>query len=323
MIQTERLTLLPLTLEQLQLHVENSTRLEESLGLVPGHREVTEPLLSIITHFTIPRLKDPDLNPLFQTIWIGWDRETGQIVADAKFKGEPDEEGVVEIGYGTYPAFQRRGYMTEMVGGLMAWASEQPGVRRIMADTDADNLASQRVLQKNGFRFVEETEGLLWWERTVAFDSATVKLFAFDEAGYLQPYDIINADRRSVELAFVTNPVRVRIWNQFLAFQISLQKHHVFLREIWLAGSFISKKERPNDLDLVVFVETNHLNKNYLELDNLRIAYPLLHIFYAEYAFKDTELGKSINQIEKFKWFTLFSAKGGRPKGFVNLKLAA
>ncbi len=171
MIETSRLTIVPLSLNQLRLHVENSTRLETSLGLVPGHRAVVEPLLSIITHFTVPRLKDPDLNPLYHTVWIGIDRQTRQIVADAKFKGEPDETGTVEIGYGTYPAFQRRGYMSEIVGGLVDWISRQPDVRRIMADTDEDNLASQRVLQKNGFLYVEQLDGLIWWERKIVSES--------------------------------------------------------------------------------------------------------------------------------------------------------
>lgn len=167
MIQTPRLTIRPLTLEQLQLHVADSTGLEASLGLQPGHREVTEPLLSVITHFTVPRLKDPALDPLYHTIWIAVDRDRQQIVADAKFKGEPDETGTIEIGYGTYPAFQGQGYMTEMVRGLLGWAFAQPGVLRVMADTDADNLASQRVLQKVGFRFMEKTDDLLWWEYPV------------------------------------------------------------------------------------------------------------------------------------------------------------
>lgn len=175
MIETKRLTIQPLSLDQLRLHITDNTQLERVLDLLPGHREVAEPLLSIIRHFTLHRLKDPDLDPLYHTLWIGWDRRTRQIVADAKFKGEPDETGTVEIGYGTYPTFQGQGYMTEMVGGLVDWARQQLSVLRVMADTDADNLASQRVLQKNGFQFVEETEGLLWWERTFERQSINLK----------------------------------------------------------------------------------------------------------------------------------------------------
>ncbi|CCH51359.1 GCN5-related N-acetyltransferase [Fibrisoma limi BUZ 3] len=164
MINTRRLTLVPLTLQQLQLHVADSHRLEQTMGLLPGHRQVTEPLLSIIVHFTVPRLKDPAFDPIFHTIWIAIDREKRQIVADAKFKGEPDETGTVEIGYGTYPAFQRLGYMSEMVSGLLAWAKQQSDIRRVVADTDVENVASQKVLEKNGFRLFGRVEHLLWWE---------------------------------------------------------------------------------------------------------------------------------------------------------------
>ncbi|MFD2571425.1 GNAT family N-acetyltransferase [Spirosoma soli] len=164
MIETSRLTIVPLTLDQLQLHVADNTRLEQALGLRPGHRTVVEPLLSVITHFTIPRLKDSSFDPLYHTIWIAIDRQKRQIVADAKFKGEPDETGTVEIGYGTYPAFQRQGYMSEIVGGLVEWASQQPAVQRVVADTDAENVASQKVLEKNKFVMFGRVENMLWWE---------------------------------------------------------------------------------------------------------------------------------------------------------------
>ncbi len=164
MIETQRLTLMPLSIDQLRLHVADNAQLEASLGLVPGHREVDAFLLSVITHFTVPRLKDPTTNPLYHTIWVAVDRATRQIVADAKFKGEPDEDdATVEIGYGTYPAFQGRGYMTEIVGGLLSWASQQPGIERVVADTEAGNVASQRVLEKNGFSQFARIDDMLWW----------------------------------------------------------------------------------------------------------------------------------------------------------------
>ena len=167
MIETQRLTLLPLSLDQLRLHIADNAQLEASLGLLPGHRQVDAYLLSVITHFTVPRLKDPATNPLYHTIWIAIDRTTRQIVADAKFKGEPDEDdATVEIGYGTYPAFQGRGYMTEMVGGLLQWASQQPGIERVVADTDVNNRASQRVLEKNGFTQFTTVDNMVWWTYT-------------------------------------------------------------------------------------------------------------------------------------------------------------
>ncbi|SFD49929.1 GNAT family N-acetyltransferase [Spirosoma endophyticum] len=164
MIETARLTLIPLTLNQLQLYVTDNYRLEQVLGLKKKHREVVEPMVSIVTYFTIPRLKDPANDPLFHTMWMAIDREKQCFVAEAKFKGEPDETGTVEIGYGTYPALQRKGYMSEMVAGLVQWAGQQPDVLRVVADTETENVASQKVLEKNEFTLFDRIENMLWFE---------------------------------------------------------------------------------------------------------------------------------------------------------------
>lgn len=165
MVDTPRLTLIPLTVDQVRLHIMGGTCLEEEFGVRPGHREVTEPLLSIIKAFTIPFLQNPARQPIYDTIWVALDRELNQFVADAKFKGAPDDEQTVEIGYGTYPAFQRRGYMTEIVGGLTAWGLSQPGVDRVTAETALTNTASQAVLLNNQFVLFEQDDYVCWWER--------------------------------------------------------------------------------------------------------------------------------------------------------------
>ena len=54
--------------------------------------------------------------------------------------------------------------MTEMVCGLVKWASQQPEVQRVVADTQAENVASQKVLEKSGFRLFDQIEDMLWWE---------------------------------------------------------------------------------------------------------------------------------------------------------------
>ena len=167
MLETRRLTIIPLSLEQLRLYITDNHQLEASLGLQKGYRTVTEPVLSIVIYFTIPRLQDPALDPLFHTLWLAIDRQKQQFVAEAKFKGEPDETGAIEIGYGTYPGLQRQGYMSEMVTGLVEWAGQQPGVQRVVADTEAENVASQKVLEKTGFRLFDRIEDMLWWEYKV------------------------------------------------------------------------------------------------------------------------------------------------------------
>lgn len=63
----------------------------------------------------------------------------------------PPAAGVVELGYGIVPSHQGRGYATEAVKAMVALAWSDPQVRAVTANTDLDNIASQRVLEKAGF----------------------------------------------------------------------------------------------------------------------------------------------------------------------------
>ena len=97
------------------------------------------------------------------------DRREWVAVGQIGFKSQPDD-GVVEIGYGINPSYQNRGYATEMVEALTAWALAQPTVSRVVAECRKDNDASIRVLDKSGFerigqRFDEEDGALIVWER--------------------------------------------------------------------------------------------------------------------------------------------------------------
>lgn len=74
----------------------------------------------------------------------------GTRVGDFCFKGL-GSDGMVEIGYGVAPEYQGNGYATEMTKAAAAWARRQPGVTRVEAETDPQNSASQRVLEKAGF----------------------------------------------------------------------------------------------------------------------------------------------------------------------------
>ncbi len=62
-----------------------------------------------------------------------------------------DEFGSTEIGYGIAEDHQGCGYATEAVSALVDWALNQPGVSCVTAETEASNIASQRVLEKSGF----------------------------------------------------------------------------------------------------------------------------------------------------------------------------
>jgi RimJ/RimL family protein N-acetyltransferase len=96
------------------------------------------------------------------THWGHWqvvERSSGLVIGGIGFLAPP-AAGAVEIGYGIVPSHQGRGYATDAVRAIVRWASAQRSVTEIVAGTDGDNLASQRVLEKVGFRCVERGDDI-------------------------------------------------------------------------------------------------------------------------------------------------------------------
>ena len=83
----------------------------------------------------------------------------GLVIGDCGSYAWPDEEGVVEIGYGVAEPFRRKGYATEAVAGMCRWLRAEAGAIAITATSvDAGNHASRRVLEKLGFARVDESD---------------------------------------------------------------------------------------------------------------------------------------------------------------------
>lgn len=84
-------------------------------------------------------------------------RETGAMIGHCGFHGppgmahlEPYLPGGVELGYTVYPALRGRGYATEAVRGLMAWAAAQ-GVPGFVLSIASDNAPSLAIARRLGF----------------------------------------------------------------------------------------------------------------------------------------------------------------------------
>ncbi|HEX9342524.1 MAG TPA: GNAT family N-acetyltransferase [Actinomycetota bacterium] len=80
--------------------------------------------------------------------------EEGLVVGDIGFHGPPDPVRSVTIGYGLAAPARGHGYVTEALRALIAWAMAQPEVRRVEGDAVHANLASQRVMERAGMRYV-------------------------------------------------------------------------------------------------------------------------------------------------------------------------
>ena len=93
-------------------------------------------------------LKHPDQWDWY-AIWM-IELQDGPHIGELCFKGLA-ADGIAEIGYGISEAYQNNGYATEAVKAVLEWAFSHPEVAAVEAETDPENAASKRVLEKCGF----------------------------------------------------------------------------------------------------------------------------------------------------------------------------
>jgi GNAT superfamily N-acetyltransferase len=90
------------------------------------------------------------------TVWLVVRRTDQRIVGDLGTHGPPDGEGCVEIGYSLAPSSRGEGIGTAAVAALVRCIAAVPAVRRITAVTGAQNTASRRLLERQGFRLTDQ-----------------------------------------------------------------------------------------------------------------------------------------------------------------------
>lgn len=163
MLETTRLRIVPLRVEQFRLLLSGTDKMEEALGLSPSNMHLDEHTQQAMEGLFQKLLEHQD-EYFWYTSWQIILKSENKSIASACFMEEPNENSVVEIGYGTNASYQRKGYMTEAVLVICEWALDQPKVKVVIAETDRDNYASQKVLQRCGMKLYAETDDSLFWK---------------------------------------------------------------------------------------------------------------------------------------------------------------
>ena len=96
--------------------------------------------------------------------WYVLRKEDDSVLGDIGFKGKPNEDQTVEIGYGFIEKYWNQGYATEAVKELIDWAFKTGEVETIIAETLLDNYSSMRVLEKLHMKRVNATEMMINWK---------------------------------------------------------------------------------------------------------------------------------------------------------------
>ncbi len=145
-------------------------------------------------------------------------------------------------------------------------------------------------------------------------------MLTFNKYGHLVPNQLIESSLTELEDTFTFNDRRRLVFNQLLDFLSEINTSVPGKFSIWVVGSFVTKKEKPDDLDCVFFVEHNWLEKHervieliqrkYTEwIDSIFVrVYPENHRFWVR------------TDSDRIRWLHFFSAKSQKfAKGFVQI----
>jgi RimJ/RimL family protein N-acetyltransferase len=159
---SSRLRLVALTPELAERQISDRMGFFDALGVEPEPGWPPELMDEAAMRWTRDRLAAHP-GDVGWYAWVYISPVMHRLLGTGGFKGAPDADGQVEIGYSMLTSYREQGLATEGVNALIEWAYRDPRVKRIVAHTRDDRDASHRVLEKAGFvqqrRFHDEAEG--------------------------------------------------------------------------------------------------------------------------------------------------------------------
>jgi ribosomal-protein-alanine N-acetyltransferase len=167
-LESDRLTLIPLTHQQLLWCRDDRAKLEQSLGLQHSDMQIAplfrQEMDEAMEGCWLPDTAAyPDLYPWY-TNWEMVCKKTRTAIGSIGFGGYPDDYGQTSIGYVIDEKHWGKGYATEAIMTLLNWGFSFSTLMVVTADTTPNNLASQKVLLKAGFRQKHTENGLLYFK---------------------------------------------------------------------------------------------------------------------------------------------------------------
>jgi [ribosomal protein S5]-alanine N-acetyltransferase len=171
MIRSERLELVPATVDLLSAALEGPSALEIALHTRVPPTWPPEFLDRPALEFTRDRLiETPGDREWWMYFVVLPAADERILIGSAGYKGPPTEDGTVEVGYGIVTDHRRHGYASEATRGLVARAFRLPEVRRVIAETLPELTPSIGVLRNCGFGLVGEGSepGVIRFELTRA-----------------------------------------------------------------------------------------------------------------------------------------------------------
>lgn len=156
-IHTSRLDIAPMSADVVQALLDGDAPRLFALTGARFRRPSPPPYMAD----ALPVVRDRLRARPMEATWWNWlivDRGSGEAVGSVAFAGPVNSEGAVLVGYAMYPEYEGRGYATEAVRALVAWAFGQPGVREVRALAPVWNTPALKVAENVGMRPVASEE---------------------------------------------------------------------------------------------------------------------------------------------------------------------
>jgi ribosomal-protein-alanine N-acetyltransferase len=167
MLETHRLTLVPLTHEQLLLYKYDPPALAKNLGVHYTERQHDPATLGDLAEALEFWISQTFLQSHRFEWYTNWEiilKEESIAIGGIGFSGFPDEEGKSMVGYGLDVRYQGKGYASEALQALLTWGFRCQELKTVVADAPLKHLASHRVLIKNGFIETHRDHQLTHWK---------------------------------------------------------------------------------------------------------------------------------------------------------------
>ena len=161
-MKTERLTLTACPLQVARAANGGKRHLEALIGAHVDDHWLDEDGRGLLSYYDYQLREDPTM--IGWGLWLIEHSERRIVFGSAGFKGKPDEEGEIEIGYGISPNFRRQGYTFEAARALVDWAFAFPDVKILVAECLPNNAGSARILEKLGMTNLGIRGGYIRWK---------------------------------------------------------------------------------------------------------------------------------------------------------------
>jgi len=149
---------------------------------------------------------------------------------------------------------------------------------------------------------------------------------SFDDNGYLIPYEEIETNLETLKKYFVdafpNSYTRHLIFNNYEKFIADFQ-YEIFPHfEQWIGGSFVTKKENPNDIDISTFIDFKIVNLRGKKVDkfwSFSLEDKLIDSYIVE-EFPEKHTNYSVFEDSKSNRYDLYCTdKNEVPRGFLKL----